>query len=389
MVIGSPRLVRSALLLILVGVFVSVRDPGIAARAGQKWENAAAPLPPKLQGYLTKVGHFTGADINSLLKGNAVARLLDADTAQEVSAFGAVWINASPKRYIDALNDIETLERGGKFLMTKRISSPPRIEDFAPLHLPDEDIEALRHCEVGRCDVKLSGPALKQLRTTVDWSSPNAAAVARALVRRNAFDLVNAYLEGGNERLGIYLDTPDPMAVSAEIASMVNGMPEVAEYAPSLQRYLMEFPKGAVPGDQSFLYWQMVNFGLKPTLRINHVVIRPTTESVAIAIKMLYASHYFWAALDVRLLVPDPGRGPGFWLITHGRSRSDGLTGFKGWFVRRRVRSGAYEGSLEILRVTKARLEEQERQGSVAGPANATRAASMQSTMWPSTSPDK
>jgi hypothetical protein len=76
-----------------------------------------------------------------------------------------------------------------------------------------------------------------------------------------------------------------------------------------------------------------------------------------VATKLLYASHYFWTALDLRLLVPDPRRGQGFWLVSQSRSRADGLTGFTGWFARRRVRSGAREGTLRILRATKGRLE--------------------------------
>jgi hypothetical protein len=67
---------------------------------------------------------------------------------------------------------------------------------------------------------------------------------------------------------------------------------------------------------------------------------------------------YFWTALELRMLLPDLARGPGFWLVTINRSRSDGLSGFRGLFVRRRVRSEAVNGVLAALMATKNRLEQ-------------------------------
>ena len=72
---------------------------------------------------------------------------------------------------------------------------------------------------------------------------------------------------------------------------------------------------------------------------------------------MLYSSHYFWTALELRVLLSDPARGPGFWLITVNRSRSDGLSGFTGRVIRGRVRSEVEEGTRAALNATKAKLE--------------------------------
>jgi hypothetical protein len=73
---------------------------------------------------------------------------------------------------------------------------------------------------------------------------------------------------------------------------------------------------------------------------------------------MLYASHYFWTALELRILVPDPARGIGFWFVTISRSRSDGLSGFTGRMIRGRVRRQALEGLLAGLRSTKQKVEQ-------------------------------
>jgi hypothetical protein len=51
-------------------------------------------------------------------------------------------------------------------------------------------------------------------------------------------------------------------------------------------------------------------------MRISHLVIRENAEETVVASKMLYASHYFWTALELRVLVSDPSRGTGFWFVT-------------------------------------------------------------------------
>ena len=67
--------------------------------------------------------------------------------------------------------------------------------------------------------------------------------------------------------------------------------------------------------------------------------LRTLLSSAVIASKMLYASHYFWTALETRALIPDTSRGSGFWFITVNRSRSDGLSGFVGRLIRGRRRN--------------------------------------------------
>ncbi len=317
-----------------------------------------ARLPPRLDQYLTTVVRPSPAEYKRLIEGVPITKLLDADPNLEVSVFGGVWINATMRQYIDAVQDIENFERGRGFRVTKRISSPPAAQDFALMELPEEDVSDLRTCEVGDCEVKLGRQAIERFRTEIDWNSPNWRAAADALMRRLALDLVSAYLEGGNDRLAVYRDNSRPTFVAREFRSMIDQMPELTVYMPVLRRYLLDFPKAALPGANSFLYWQETKFGLKPTIRISHVVIREGPEDTVVASKMLYASHYFWTALELRALVPDPSRGHGFWFFTVSRSRSDGLSGFTGRVIRRRVQREAQEGILAALNATKRKLEQ-------------------------------
>lgn len=316
-----------------------------------------ALLPARLEKYLTEFVRLTPVERRALVSGAPVSKLLDADPSKEVGVFGAVWIDALPGAYIDRVKDIENFERGGAFRITKRISSPPKLSDFDRLTLPDEDVADLKNCRVGDCELKLSQQTLDRMRRTLDWSRPSVKRDAEALARQVALEYVAGYVEGGNDRLAVYRDGARPTFVATELRSMTERMPELGGFLPQLKAYLLGFPTVALPGSTSFLYWQEAQFGLKPTIRINHLVIEERPDGVVVANKLLYASHYFWTALELRVLVPDPPRGRGFWFVSINRSRSDGLNGFVGRITRGRVQSEAQKGIESALNATKAALQ--------------------------------
>jgi len=320
-------------------------------------QHSATSLPQPLDTYLTKDAKLTSAQRTQLLAGQPVTRLLDADPSHEVAVLGALWVAAPAERYIAAARDIEQFEKGENFLATKKLSSPPRLEDFAALGIPADDVADLRSCKVGSCELKLGEAALLRLKKEVDWSKPDAKAEVDRRARQLMLEYVNAYLEGGNSKLAIYRDSSRPTFVGQEFASMTDRMPELTAYLPDFKRYLNDFPKAALPNSDSFIYWQEAKFGLKPTIRLNHLVIVQEPTHAVVVSKMLYASHYFWTAIELRVLVPDPQRGPGFWFVSVNRSRSDGLSGFTGTLIRGKVRGEAEKGMVAVLQSTKSRLE--------------------------------
>jgi hypothetical protein len=316
-----------------------------------------APFPLRLDTYFTKVVNLTAEERRLLQSGAPVTRNVDADPAKEVALFGAIWIGAPVAKYIAALQDIENFEKGAGFRATRKVGDPARIEDFAALSLPDDDVKDLKSCTVGDCELKLSAEALGRLRKEVDWTKPDAKAQIERLVRVMAVDYVNGYREGGNSRLAVYRDGKNPTFVANEFRELVSGMPELAEYVPDMRHYLLEFPKPPVRPTTSFIYWQEAEFGLKPTIRVSHVAIQEGQEATIVASKQLYSSHYFWTALELRALVPDPSRGPGFWFVNVNRSRSDGLSGFVGRMIRGKVRAGARKGLESGLVAIRKKLE--------------------------------
>jgi hypothetical protein len=320
-------------------------------------ETAALVLPAQLNSYITKYVKLTPTQQSQLAAGQPVSKILDSDPSKEVAVFGAIWVDAPLASYLAATKDIERLEAGGGFRVTKKISSPPRIEDFSQMTVPDDDAADLKTCKVGECEIKLGAPAIERVRREVDWTKPDARARLDRIARELALEYVTRYLEGGNAELATYRDSDRPTFVAKEFESMTGRLPELTEFLPEIRQYLLEFPKAALPNSDSFLYWQEAQFGLKPTIRINHLVIAESPTGAAIASKMLYASHYFWTALELRVLVVDPARGKGFWFVSVNRSRSDGLSGFVGRIIRGKVRGEAEKGMAAVLAATKSTIE--------------------------------
>ena len=120
-------------------------------------------LPPAFESYLAKTVQPTTRERQALMSGAPITKLLDSDASKEVAVFGAVWIDGSPAEYVRRVKDIENFERGGAFRVTKRISDPPRLEDFAQLELPADDVKDLRSCKVGDCELKLGAKAADRM----------------------------------------------------------------------------------------------------------------------------------------------------------------------------------------------------------------------------------
>jgi hypothetical protein len=342
--------VRVARAVVLIVAALIAAD-GAAPRAG------APGFPAGLDAYFTKYVKLDAGARSALLAGTPVTKMLDSDPSKEVAVFGAVWVNAAIDRYFAAVRDVEHFESGGAFRVTKKVSSPPRLDDFAQLSLSDDDVKDLRSCRVSQCDVKLAESAIERMRRDIDWTRPDAREQANRFARQLALDYVTEYLKGGNDELAVYRDADRPTFVAKEFEELVSRLPELTEFVPPVRRYLLDFPKATLPGSESFIYWQDADFGLKPTIRINHLVMAKNDAGAIVASKMLYATHYFWTALELRALILDSQRGEGFWFVTESRSRSDGLSGFVGRVIRGKVRGEAEKGTIAQLRVIKTRLE--------------------------------
>jgi hypothetical protein len=298
--------------------------------------------------------------------GGAVVKMLPSETPAEVIIFGAVHVNASAEDYLKFAFDMSRLRSLPGYLGVRRFSDPATMSDLEGFTLDPDDIKNLKTCRPGKCDVQLSPEAMLQLQEAVDWSASDVAEQVNERVRKMALQLLVLYQERGNSALEIYQDKSRAFNMDAAFQSLLSRSEVLPLYLPELKRYLLEYPAAMLPNVESFFYWEKVDFGLKPTLRLNHVIAYRSTgprgAANVVAVKQLWASHYLQLALDLTACVPESGRinGAGFYVISLKGSTQQGLTGFMGFFRRRVVVSKTLSAQENNLINIKKALEERE-----------------------------
>ena len=245
---------------------------------------------------------------------------------------------------LEAARDVSRLRGTPGYLGVGELPDDATVSDLTPLSLDADDVTALKNCREGSCEVQLPQASIQAVRDTVNFSRPDAAEQVNALARQMIVALLRRYRQGGLRALGEYRDKEHPARVSDEFETMMTRASVLPDLIPELRRYLLEYPNAPLPNADSFFFWEKVDFGLKPTIRVNHAMIargRTTRghEYGIVAIKQLYATHYFHTALDVSVCIDDGATGPtpGFYLLTIKGSQQGGLTGLKGSILRKVV----------------------------------------------------
>ena len=295
--------------------------------------------------------------IADIQHGKAVTKVLPTKTPLEVAVFGAVYIHASVESYLKSAQNLNSLRGSPNYLDVRSFHTPPTLSDLEGFVLEHDDINDLKNCKPGNCELQLPAQSIEQFRTQVNWSAPDVSAQVNGLAQKMALEELVKYQKDGNSALGSYYDKEHPVRVVEQFESLLHESSSISHYLPDLERYLTDYPRADLPNAQSVFYWERVKFGLKPTLRINQMVIyrEPSAAIASIAIKQLYASHYFQTALDLSVCAKDSSRPDeaGFFLITIKGSRQAGLTGPKGSIIRRtavsRTRS-SLESSLKHIK---------------------------------------
>lgn len=317
----------------------------------------APPVPvQELETFLRDRMGYSDSDLAKVERGDVVTRKLERATDKEVALVGVVRMPGSQERFLERFRNIESFMRSEELTRVGRFGVPPAPEDLAELPLLDDDYSAMRDCRSGNCDVKLSAARIAELRA-MDWSAPDHRERLAELARGWLSDYVRGYRENGNQALVVYDDRDEPQSLGEGFSALLEQSPYLFEYLPELHHYLEDYPRTELPGSEDLLFWAVEDFGLKPLTTVSHATIyrgaQGTAPQTTVALKQIYASHYFHAALKLMTLVEtDVDSAEGFYLVYLDRSLFDTKIGG----LRRRIVEGRLEDNL------RSRLESIRRQ---------------------------
>jgi hypothetical protein len=292
--------------------------------------------------------------------GRPVVKTLSSTISREMITIGGIRVNGlGMAGFVDQFKTLEGFRTSQFVKQIRKFSEEPDVKDLDVLILDTEDIEALRQCRVGACDVQLSADDIRRFTTQVDWRSPSATAQATALYKTILFAHLAAYRAGGVTRLVHYNDREVPRSLADETTALLAARPSLLDETAAFQYHLRNYPASPSGNVQDFFYWSKEIFGFKPVIGLNHVSIHTDDAGGAlIATTQIYASHYMDGSVAVNALIPDSGvQGSGFYWLYMNRSRIGRLSGVMGTLSRPIVQRRARAGLTKSLVQTKQRLE--------------------------------
>jgi hypothetical protein len=299
----------------------------------------------------------TPAERQRLDAGDTVVKVVRA-RGRDLAIFSAARIDVSGDRLVTWVRRVVDLKKGPYVPQIGRFSIQPQMSDVQGLTLDDADLDSLRTCRSGDCDIKLSEPEIARVRLAIAGAGSKWKPAMQETFRDIVVERARAYLAGGLRELPPYRDRRTPMFGDDEFRLLLEESPFL-RHIPQLPGHLKDFPLGAAPGIESFLYWSKETLGGKPIVSVTHVnIIRPDDPALPealVAAKQVFASHYMTGSLAVTAIVD--GVAPHRYLVYLNRSRIDVLDGFLGGFVRRIVERRLRSEAADVVRGLRRRLE--------------------------------
>ncbi|HYV11992.1 MAG TPA: hypothetical protein VE980_13920 [Pyrinomonadaceae bacterium] len=296
---------------------------------------------------------FNEHDFAALQLNQPVVRLVPATDKREVAVTGLVNINASAEEFLRSYRDSMMRKNNNAILEIGSFGSEPALADLDGLTLEPGDIDDLKECVVGDCQIKLSAPMIERFQKEIDWDAPDYQLRVTNLFKQMLVAYVKDYRARGETALIEYNDKTDSVSLAAEQRALTSAAGYVSSFLTDTKSGLQLL--------QETLVWSKIKFGLKPVISVNHISIYKRNSDagpqVLIASKQIYANHYFNAFLALTAFVNVPGTTNASYLVYENRSRADGLEGPFGKLKRGVVEKKALEGLRGIIAQSKMSLD--------------------------------
>jgi hypothetical protein len=288
-----------------------------------------------------------------------IARVLPGTDGQ-VAVFVATRLNAPPDALAAWMRAIAELKRSKFVLAIGRFSDPPRPADLESLTLDPVDLDSLRRCRPGDCDLKLPGRNIEALTAAIAAAGAGWRDVAQREFRHLLVERVMEYRAAGLASLAPPADRKNPRRPDAALSAIVEQSPYLQKL-PDLLAWLKDYPN-ADSAVESFFYWSKEEYGGgKAVISITHVgIVRRDADhrlpAIIVAGKQIFATHYLEGGLGLTMVLRDGTNGTPY-LAYVNRSQVDLLRGFFGRFVRSALENRIEDQAPAIVRGLRARLE--------------------------------
>jgi hypothetical protein len=232
--------------------------------------------------------------------------------------------------------------------MVQRFSDPPAFEDLRSLALDDDDLEDVRRCTTGDCNVKLSAEEMTRLRRTAESGGPHWKDAVQFEFRRAVLNRVEVYQAGGFSGLPPYVDRRKPVLPTAVFGPILDRSPYLESAA---------FTDADV---ESFFYWSKEQYGAgKPVISATHVeILRPRVAGpvrLAVVGREIFATHYRTASIGMTAVTEDTSGQR--YLVYVNRSHLDVLGGIFGGWKRAILEARVKNESATVFNEVRRRLE--------------------------------
>jgi len=309
----------------------------------------ATQAPESSEAFLRTEMQFDREALVRLKTGAPEVRQLRTADPTELAFFGVVRVHVTQEEFRDRLRAIEPFLRVDGVRQLGRFGSPPSLDDVAALDPPRGDLESLRHCRPGACDVKLTHDAI-EAAAALDPQAPDFEPRAASLLRAEVVGQLASYLENGDAALAVYHDKPLPVSLAAGLRYLLRETPHLREFVPELPRLIAESPDSSTVERRYF--WEVAETGSKPVTMVQELLIIPRTPEsrpgTLALLRQLYATHYLDGELAALGLF-DPSEeesSAGAWLFYMDRSLFDAkLGGLKKGVLESRARR-TFQGRL-------------------------------------------
>lgn len=307
----------------------------------------------EFQKLLTEKGAFDATDFATLERQQTVVKLGPVSDKREVAVIGAVNIRVGADEFLRSYREGMTRKNNAAILEIGSFAKDPALSDLQHLTVEAKDIEDLKECVVGDCQIKLSAPMIERFRNEIDWQASDYSIRATNLYKQILLDYVRDYRTRGEQALIAYNDKRNEIALAAEQSTLDN--------ASSYINNVLAEQQSEFSLIEDAIVWSKIKFGLKPVIAVNHVKIyrhvRDVGPQVIVASRQIYANHYFNASLALTAFVTVPDAPQSSYLVYENRSRADGLEGPFSKIKRNVVEKKALEGLKAILEHSKVSLD--------------------------------